>query len=44
MVKARIKGQRVASFEHELELWFFLGVMQQRWKDRNRPVQTEKTV
>jgi GT2 family glycosyltransferase len=44
MVKARIKGQRVASFEHELELWFFLGVMQQRWKDRNRPVQTEKAV
>jgi glycosyltransferase involved in cell wall biosynthesis len=44
MVKARIRGHQVAGFEHELELWFFLGVMQQRGKDRNRSVQTEKTV
>jgi glycosyltransferase involved in cell wall biosynthesis len=37
MVKAGLNGQRVACFEHELGLWFFLGVLRQRWKDRNRP-------
>jgi glucosyl-dolichyl phosphate glucuronosyltransferase len=36
MGKQRMKGQPVASFEHEMELWFFVGVLRQRWKDRNR--------
>jgi len=37
MVKAGFDGEEVACFEHELALWFFLGVLRQRWKDRNRP-------
>jgi hypothetical protein len=35
---AAIKGDAVASFERELWLWFFAGVVKQRWKDRQRPV------
>lgn len=37
MAKQRLKGQQVAAFERELDLWFFLGVMRQRWKDRGKP-------
>jgi len=40
MVKERLKGQPVASFERELDLWFFLGVVRQRWKDRNKTAST----
>jgi glycosyltransferase involved in cell wall biosynthesis len=36
MVRLRLKGQPVAAFERELDLWFFLGVLRQRWKDRRR--------
>jgi glycosyltransferase involved in cell wall biosynthesis len=35
MAKQRLKGEQVAAFERELDLWFFLGVLRQRWKDRN---------
>jgi glycosyltransferase involved in cell wall biosynthesis len=38
MVKARFKGEKVACFEHEAKLWFFLGVLWQRWKDVTRPI------
>jgi hypothetical protein len=31
-----MKGQPVASFEHEMDLWFFMGVLRQRWKDHKR--------
>ncbi|MGH9515734.1 MAG: glycosyltransferase [Terriglobales bacterium] len=34
MAKQRLRGQQVAAFERELDLWFFLGVLRQRWKDR----------
>jgi glycosyltransferase involved in cell wall biosynthesis len=36
MAKQRLKGQQVAAFERELDLWFFLGVLRRRWKDRRR--------
>ena len=36
MAKQRLKGKPVASFERELDLWFFLGVLRQRWKDRRQ--------
>jgi glycosyltransferase involved in cell wall biosynthesis len=35
-VVAAAKGDPVASFERELWLWFFAGVVKQRWKDRQR--------
>jgi glucosyl-dolichyl phosphate glucuronosyltransferase len=34
MAKQRLKGQQVAAFERELDLWFFLGVLRQRLRDR----------
>ncbi len=40
--KAGLKGQKVACFEHELKLWFFLGVLRQRWKDRHSPLSSGK--
>jgi glucosyl-dolichyl phosphate glucuronosyltransferase len=36
MVKARFQGEEVRCFERELDLWFFLGVLRQRWKDRGQ--------
>ncbi|MFN2531073.1 MAG: glycosyltransferase [Pyrinomonadaceae bacterium] len=37
-------GDRVASFEHELWLWFFAGIVTQRWKDRKKPLQSKLEV
>jgi glycosyltransferase involved in cell wall biosynthesis len=31
---AFMKRDAIAAFEHELWLWFFAGIVQQRWKDR----------
>ncbi len=36
MAKERLKGKPVAAFEREMELWFFLGVLRQRWRDRKK--------
>jgi glycosyltransferase involved in cell wall biosynthesis len=33
-----VKGQPVASFERELWLFFFAGVIRQRWRDRERKI------
>jgi glycosyltransferase involved in cell wall biosynthesis len=44
MAEERFKGDQVASFEHELELWFFLGVLRQRWKDRKQPIQNGQEI
>jgi glucosyl-dolichyl phosphate glucuronosyltransferase len=35
---AAIANDPVVSFERELWLWFFAGVVKQRWRDRRRPV------
>jgi len=35
-VKSFARGDAVASFEHELWVWFFAGIVRQRWSDRNR--------
>ena len=35
MVRERFRNDPVAAFEHELWLWFFAGVLGQRWKDRH---------
>jgi glucosyl-dolichyl phosphate glucuronosyltransferase len=32
--RAKLAGRAGESFDHELWLWFFLGVVRQRWKDR----------
>ncbi len=33
-VRAAVRGDAVAAFEEELWLWFFAGILAQRWKDR----------
>jgi glycosyltransferase involved in cell wall biosynthesis len=34
-----VRGNRVAAFDHEVWLWFFAGILKQRWQDsRIRPV------
>lgn len=35
MVQTTLQGEAVASFEHELQLWFYAGIFKQRWKNRN---------
>lgn len=37
-IAAAVRCDPVASFERELWLWFFAGVVKQRWRDRQRPV------
>jgi glycosyltransferase involved in cell wall biosynthesis len=32
-----IRRDAIAAFEHELWLWFFAGIVHQRWKDRHGP-------
>jgi glycosyltransferase involved in cell wall biosynthesis len=34
LVRARLRGDVVAAFEHELWLWFFAGIAKQRWAER----------
>ena len=41
-IRTALNGQQIACFEHELALWFFLGVLRQRWKDRHQPPGTGK--
>jgi glycosyltransferase involved in cell wall biosynthesis len=35
---AAVRNDPVASFERELWLWFFAGVVKQRWRDRQRAI------
>jgi glycosyltransferase involved in cell wall biosynthesis len=39
LVLKTIKRDQVAAFDDELWLWFFAGVVRQRWADRRRPPQ-----
>lgn len=36
MIRAKIKRDKVAAFEHELWAWFFAGIVRQRLRDRKR--------
>jgi GT2 family glycosyltransferase len=33
-IAARLRGDALAAFDHELWLWFFAGIVRQRWHDR----------
>jgi hypothetical protein len=33
-VKASLRRDPVAAFEHELWIWFFAGIVAERWKER----------
>jgi hypothetical protein len=36
-IAARVRGDAVAAFEHELWLCMFAGIVRQRWRDRHEP-------
>ena len=38
MMRAQLKRDRVAAFEHELWLCFFAGLARQRWAERHAPI------
>jgi len=44
MVRESIRREPVASFEHELQLWFYAGIFKQRWKDRNTGPHQQTTI
>lgn len=38
MLSSFLRQDAVASFEHELWIWFFAGIVKQRWKNRHNPI------
>lgn len=38
MTAAFLRADRTAAFEHELGIWFFAGVVRERWKNRRQPI------
>ena len=38
MIGAIVRHNEVDAFENELGLWFFAGVMKERWKARREPI------
>ena len=44
MLTSKLARREAASFDHELWLCFFLGVWQQRWRDRHKPLGVTKDV
>jgi hypothetical protein len=38
MLTSFMRQDPVASFEHELWIWFFVGIFKQRWKNRHLPI------
>lgn len=44
LAKAAVRRDPVATFEHELWLFFFAGIATQRWKDRHKPLTRAATI
>lgn len=44
MISAFLRGDRGAAFENELGLWFFAGVLKERWKDRRQPLPPRRSL
>lgn len=38
MLLSFVRRDAVARFEHELWIWFFAGIVKQRWKSRHKPI------
>jgi hypothetical protein len=39
VVAAIVRRDRLAAFEHELQLWMYAGIIRQRWRDRAKPLE-----
>jgi glucosyl-dolichyl phosphate glucuronosyltransferase len=37
VIRSAVRGDALASFEHELWVWMFAGILRQRWRDRRQP-------
>jgi hypothetical protein len=44
MMSAFVRADQVSAFEHELGLWFFAGVVKERWKDRRQPIPPRRSL
>lgn len=44
MITAFVRGDSVNAFESELGLWFFAGVLRERWKYRQQPIPPRRVV
>ena len=44
MISSFVRADEVTAFEQELGLWFFAGVMKERWKDRRQPIPERRTL
>ena len=44
MLAALVRFDATAAFENELGLWFFAGVLKERWKDRRQPLPPRRLV
>jgi hypothetical protein len=42
MIMAFVSADYVNAFEHELGLWFFAGILKERWKDRRQPIPQQR--
>jgi hypothetical protein len=40
-MKACVRRDRVAMFEQDMHLWFYAGIIKQRWKDRKNRAPVE---
>jgi hypothetical protein len=38
MARATAKNDAANAFDEELWLWFFAGILRQRWKNRHQPI------
>lgn len=44
MISAAVRFDHAAMFENELSLWFFAGVLKERWKDRRQPLPPRRSL
>jgi glycosyltransferase involved in cell wall biosynthesis len=44
LVRARLRGDTVAAFEHELWICFFAGIAKQRWTERKVPIPAPQAI
>jgi glycosyltransferase involved in cell wall biosynthesis len=44
MIGSLVRGDKVGVFENELSLWFFAGVLKERWKDRRQPLPPRRSL
>jgi len=44
MIGSFLRADAAATFEHELGIWFFAGIVRERWKNRRQPIPSRRDV